>query len=241
MKGIIMNTDEVKAILDGRKTEIRRVIKPQPKARLCYLFAGHGSKKWSYPNKNAWKIWGEDYKLPDNLTEEDKGMLWTPPCHTDDILYVKETWHTYTKRVGEGEGCRIQEFYGYKASISNSEDAEEPWKSSIYMPREAARLFLKVKNVRVERLQGMPHDGAMKEGIHYDECPDGFTWKAHTDRVNCYVSPMSAMKAFWNSKIKKSDLGLYGWDVNPWVWVIVFERIPKEEAEKQIRNADPRY
>ena len=97
------------------------------------------------------------------------------------------------------------------------------------MPKEAARIWLKVTNVRVERLQEITDEQAKREGIQYDECPTGFTWKQETDMHNCYTTPIGAMQALWNSTIKKSDLDGYGWDANPWVWTIEFERCEKPE------------
>lgn len=99
------------------------------------------------------------------------------------------------------------------------------------MPKEAARIWLKVMNVRVERLQEITDEQAKREGIQYDECPTGFTWKQETDMHNCYTTQIGAMQALWNSTIKKSDLDRYGWDASPWVWVIEFERCEKPETK----------
>ena len=203
---ILFNTDMVLAILDGRKTVTRRVIKPQPKSKLCYTFAGSHKKdigRWAYPSKTAHEIWGEEYRLPDNITKEDLGKRWNPPYHTDDVLYVRETWHKYKKRVGKGEGCHIAWFYGYRASIVNSEDANEPWRPSIHMPKEAARIWLRVKYVRVDRLQEM-----------------------ETENDQNYIAEGAKDKhdfiRLWDSTV--SDREHYGWYANPWVFVIEFER-----------------
>ncbi len=226
---ILFNTDMVRAILDGRKTVTRRVIKPQPKSKLCYTFAGSDCGTWGYPSKTAHESWGEEYRLPDNITKEDLGKRWNPPYHTDDVLYVRETWHKYKKRVGKGEGCHIAEFYGYRASIANSEDANEPWHPSIHMPKEAARIWLKVTNVRVERLQEITEDGAIKEGIYQSNCRNcnaPFGCDACLDEG---YDEIDKFVEIWNSTIKKSDLDRYGWDASPWVWVIEFERCEKTE------------
>ena len=142
-KPILFNTPMVQAILDNRKTVTRRAIKPQPEMSLAYIYAGQNNGSWSYSPYDKENF--EEYRhFP---------KYWTPPCHTDDILYVRETWHKYTKRIGKGTSCRLEQFYGYKASIANSEDSREKWRPSIHMPKEAARIFLRVTDVRVERLQ----------------------------------------------------------------------------------------
>ena len=215
IKPILFNTDMVRAILDGRKTVTRRVVKPQPET-----FYVNGERR-DIVNKNeiAFKV----------MAKGGKDCYTFPPYQPGDIIYVRETWHKYIKRVGKGEDCHLTEFYGYKASVKNSEDSNTPWKPSIHMPKEAARIWLKVTNVRVERLLRMSHEAARQEGIHYCESPDGFTWKADTDMNNCYVTPSGAFEALWNSTINKADIDRYGFDANPWVWVIEFERCEKPQ------------
>jgi hypothetical protein len=143
-----------------------------------------------------------------------------------DILYVRETWHKYIKRVGKGESCHLAEFYGYKASIANSEDANEPWKSPACMPKEAARIWLRVTDVRVERLQEITVDGCHREGINIETSAvtDGETLNRKHD------FSLEKFETLWDSTVKKSDIDRYGWDANPWVWVIEFERCEKPEG-----------
>lgn len=190
-KPILFNTEMVRAILDGKKSCTRRLVKPQPQG-------------YFEVNENPVYIYDTDW---------NQGKI-TPPYQPGDILYVRETWHKYIKRVGKGESCRFAEFYGYRASVANSEDADEPWRPSIHMPKEAARIWLKVTDVRVERLQDMGKMDAVKEGIDTRLC------------INLKHA-LAKFKKLWNSTIKKSDLNCYGWDVNPWVWVIEFELCEK--------------
>lgn len=219
IKPILFNTEMVRAILDGRKTCTRRLMKPQPQSKLCYTFAGSGTGTWGYPCKTVHEIWGEEYKLPDNIAKDELNKRWNPPYHTDDILYVRETWHKYTKRIGEGESCRLAEFYGYKASVANSEDAEEPWKPSIHMPKEVARIWLKVTYVHVERLQDITSEQIGREGVEV-EYPHVLNGE----------EKRYAFSTLWNSTIKKADIDRYGWESNPYVWVIEFERCEKPEG-----------
>lgn len=185
---ILFNTEMVRAILDGRKTCTRRLVKPQPKSKLCYTFAGSDSDTWGYPNRTAHEIWGEEFKLPNDITEEELSKRWNPPYHTDDILYVRETW----KKAPNG-------YYYYKDWKRNDIADVTKWKPSIYMPKDAARIWLKVTDVRVERLQDMTDDDAEAEG-----CFD-------------YTSTALGFFDVWDSTIKKSDLDRYGWNANPWV------------------------
>lgn len=188
-KPILFNTEMVRAILDDRKTVTRRPIKPQPKFRLAYNFAGEGKGvkvgRWHYPDKNAYKYWGDTYKLPEDITDEDRIKFWVAPYRGDDILYVREN----------------------------------KWRPSIHMPKEAARIFLRVTNVRVEQLQDISGRGLIDEGLYSQkELSDGMM-----------RDKFSAFEDFWNSTVKKSDLAKYGWDANPWVWIIEFEKVEVSE------------
>lgn len=131
------------------------------------------------------------------------------PYHPGDILYVRETW----KKAPNG-------YYYYEDWQRNDIADVTKWKPSIHMPKEAARIWLEVTNVRVERLQEITPQGAWKEGARCSclhPVPDCAGNK--TTFVN-----------IWNSTIKKADLDCYGWDANPWVWVIEFERCDKPEG-----------
>ena len=236
---ILFSTDMVLAILDGRKTVTRRVIKPQPKSKLCYTFAGSHKKdigRWAYPSKTAHESWGEEYRLPDNITKEDLVKRWNPPYHTDDILYIRETWQYLYELDGNEQIVEDTGEYYYAATdtlpfdtyVDSAGVTHEgvPWRPSIHMPKEAARIWLKVKDVRVERLQDITDDDCEKEGL------ENFCKKCHVLFSDCDTclndeGIKGDFKELWNSTIKKTDLDLYGWDANPWVYVIEFERCEK--------------
>lgn len=235
IKPILFNTEMVRAILDGRKTCTRRLVKPQPKSKLCYTFAGSDSNTWGYPNRTAHEIWGEEFKLPNDITEEELSKRWNTPYHTDDILYVRETWqcwraHRYEAtadirfRAG-GDDVRLQFANGNTDSIDRldydtfvhkwfSHNGE--WKPSLFMPKVAARIWLKVTDVRVERLQDITSEQISREGVEV-EYPHVLNGE----------EKRYAFSTLWNSTIKKSDLDRYGWNASPWVWVIEFERCEK--------------
>lgn len=205
IKPILFNTEMVRAILDGRKGATRRIVKgfiPDDAVWGYTAFTpkGYISCRGTFADGYGEKI----FKLP---------------CETGDILYVRETW----KKAPNG-------YYYYEDWQKDDIADVTKWHPSIHMPKEAARIWIKVTDVRVERLQEITDEQAKREGIQYDECPTGFTWKQETDMHNCYTTPIGAMQALWNSTIKKSDLDRYGWDASPWVWVIEFERCEKPEG-----------
>lgn len=218
IKPILFNTEMVRAILDGRKTCTRRLVKPQPKSKLCYTFAGSDSDTWGYPNRTAHEIWGEEFKLPNDITEEELSKRWNTPYHTDDILYVRETWCGLP--VNEAGHMRGHTIYYYKADGElRPKGWRGTWHPSIHMPKEAARIWLKVTDVRVERLQEITIDGIRNEGLS--------SMAVHAGDMEI---AMEEWKNLWNSTIKKHDINHYGWDANPWVWVIEFERCEKPEG-----------
>ena len=210
IKPILFNTEMVRALLDGRKACTRRICKD---ANECTVpdMEFYNADRRTYAVHNF-----ADKEHTEQLSIAER----TCPICPGDILYVRETW----KKAPNG-------YYYYEDWQRNDIADITKWKPSIHMPKEAARIWLKVMNVRVERLQEITDEQAKREGIQYDECPTGFTWKQETDMHNCYTTQIGAMQALWNSTIKKSDLDRYGWDASPWVWVIEFERCEKPETK----------
>lgn len=239
IKPILFNTEMVRAILDGRKTCARRVIKPQPQSRLCYTYAGSHKGcigKWTYPNRRAHEFWGEEYKLPENIKDEELSKQWNPPYHTDDVLYIRETWteecgkYYYRADYDSDYLDPCETLSGdYPASCRNhlgcdgcmATSTRIHWHPSIHMPKEAARIWLKVTNVRVERLQKITADGIRNEGLS-------------SAAVHCgdMEIALKEWENLWNNTIKKSNLDRYGWDASPWVWVVEFERCEKPEENR---------
>lgn len=280
IKHILFNTEMVRAILDGRKSCTRRIVKPQPQSRLCYTFAGCNCGTWGYPSKTAYENWGDEYKLPEDITDEELKRRWNPPYHTDDILYVRETWRVgawdilnqmiaFDYKDGTcGELTYIHDRELFERLVNQSrndarqakceyngvdfvwEKGKSPcrWHPSIHMPKEAARIWLKCTDVRVERLQEITEIGAKAEGIRgytkdgnlYKYAVTDDWWIDYHNKHKEIVTgtwwqdmPRTAKDAFsylWNSTIKKSDLDLYGWNANPWVWTIEYERCEKPEG-----------
>lgn len=133
-----------------------------------------------------------------------------PPYQPGDIIYVRETW----KKAPNG-------YYYYEDWQRNDIADVTKWKPSIHMPKEAARIWLKVTDVRVERLQEISAESALAEGA------DKYI---HTNGGLDENMTITSFIGIWNSTIKKSDIDRYGWDANPYVWVISFERCEKPEG-----------
>ena len=194
---ILFNMKMVRAILDGRKSCTRRIIKPQP--------------------QGYFEVSEEPLYIYD--TDGKQGKI-TPPYQPGDILYVRETW----KQAPNG-------YYYYEDWQKDDIADVTKWKPSIHMPKEAARIWLKVTDVRVERLQEITRLSVQKEGIEVDskECAGKFD----------FITELFLLfQELWDSTIKKSDLDSYGWDANPYVWVIEFERCEKPKEEKGNDSGD---
>lgn len=226
-KPILFNTEMVRAILAGKKIATRRIITPQPKARLCFAMAGTNCGKWHYPSESAQKSWGEAFRIPTDISLEERERSWNPPAHADDVLWVRETWST-TEKCGLYPNwlSTWTLHYVYKADDPNCDAARKArWYPSIHMPKAAARIFLRVVDVRVERLQEITVEGCAAEGIWDD-------YKTHSDKYHENLKKAAYPKAFselWDSTIKKDSLSRYGWNANPWVWAITFGQCEKPE------------
>ena len=155
------------------------------------------------------------------------GCIKRPQYQPGDILYVRETW----KKAPNG-------YYYYEDWKRNDIADVTKWKPSIRMPKEAARIWLKVTDVRVERLQEMKPVDVIKEGA-YPDCWDCLNTYGESGSQCCYGTEeqcsqcdevMMEWEKLWNSTIKKSDIDRYGLDANPWVWVIEFERCEKPQT-----------
>lgn len=206
MKPILFNTDMVKAILDGRKSCTRRIVKPQQLVGLLPDKCKNGVPEEFLKEKKFM------FKPYCDMTDIELIMTsYKKPYQPGDILYVRETFIQAAAHT-----------FWYKADGKSWMSKDLLWKPSIHMPKEAARIWLKVTNVRVERLQEITVENALAEGV------DKYI------RLNGEIEENAIITSFigiWNSTIKKSNLDFYGWNANPWVWVIEFERCDKPESE----------
>lgn len=229
IKPILFNTEMVRANLDGRKSCIRRLVKGFVPDDAIWGYTAFTPKGYISCRGTFADGYGEKFfKLP---------------YQPGDIIYVRETWYKGLER------------YMYRADYSDTEkfyqggkEIEMKWHPSIRMPKEAARIWLKCTDVRVERLQEITESGAKAEGIRgytkdgnfYKYAVTDDWWIDYHNKHKEIVTgtwwqdmPRTAKDAFsylWNSTIKKSDLDLYGWNANPWVWTIEYERCEKPEG-----------
>lgn len=238
VKGILFNTEMVRAIMDGRKSCTRRLVKPQPDEKHTFPL-GFVTDSTEKKEVGCFGF---------GINEYGGSIQYAKPQYQPgDILYVRETWERFECWNCDGDergncpkepkksvldktcGC-----YMYRATDEISGDAK--WHPSIHMPKEAARIWLKVTNVRVERLQEITEAQTEEEGFLFIPPCLHLTGENYCDidgpcGNKIKYCDMSAGELFgkvlWDSTIKKSDIDIYGWDANPWVCVIEFERCEK--------------
>jgi hypothetical protein len=193
-KPIIFSTSMVKAILDGKKTQTRRVIK-----------IDDAPENWKISIAGTSIVRAEPYDVK------------LPRYAAGDILWVRETWQLLPSGFDE---IPPEYWYIYKATDELSDECTR-WRPSIHMPKKAARIFLKVTDVRVERLQEITPKDAWEEGCRIG---NSFPWEKHIPELQQQCRDI-LFKSLWDGLNAKRG---YGWDTNPWVWVIEFERVEVE-------------
>lgn len=234
IKPILFNTEMVRAILDGRKTCTRRLVR----------FLSGENPQWTGYIRDGLMLYNG----------KNEPCVRKAPYQPGDVLYIRETWteecEKYYYRADYDsdylDPCETLSG-GYPASCRNHPGCDGcmatstriHWRPSIHMPKEAARIWLKVTDVKVERLQEMKPVDVIKEGA-YPDCWDCLNTYEESGSQCCYGTEeqcsqcdgvMMEWEKLWNSTIKKTDIDRYGWDANPWVWVIEFERCEKPKGE----------
>lgn len=217
IKPILFNTEMTIAVEKNRKTQTRRLVR-FPSGRI------------------EGKIPDPDRIHLEHVSEEHAFFKIEPfyrvriksPYKVGDILYVRETWGDYRECQDDGEG----HYYLYRAVYPNGATTYQypggpvcdlpKWHPSIHMPKEAARIFLRVTDMRVERLQEITDEGAKAEGAN--------NRIGVSDKMR--ETAIQRFQRIWDRTIKPADLSIYGWAANPWVWVYSFERCEKPEEWK---------
>lgn len=217
MKPILFSTPMVQAILDGRKTQTRRICKHQ---------------FWSHSELTDFNVNKVHKKVDKNVSSK---------YQVGDILWVRETWNMCTRdmlapgefSIPRNDGLPRGEWvWVYKAESKEETHPDHPdwgkkrWKPSIFMPKEAARIFLEVTNIRVERLQDISESDAIAEGIDfYVNKWDEIRYKDYSQK---YDKPNDDVPTFKSSAAIASFQSLWqsingNWNENPWVFVYEFE------------------
>lgn len=223
---ILFNGEMVQAILDGRKTVTRRCVKLTRKDSIGFYV--------------LFREEDDAFVGVTEVDENDNEAYQTPPYQKGDTLYVRETW-SFIPCIGcNGDYARgAQPCYDFQAveyddgdSISDGcfvyrADCKTPerivWRPSIHMPKQATRIWLKVTDVRVERLQDMTGQDILREGVNCHVHPEAHYFDGNQKMM---------FAELWDSTIKKSVMDRYGWDANPWVWVIEFEKCENPENRR---------
>lgn len=205
---ILFSGAMVRAILEGRKTQTRRVVKPQPEwvvdgkpllPKTVHVLKGNDIVAIDGPEDNPAKKFCQRIPCPYGVP--------------GDRLWVRETWGSCTTN---GTVCS-----GYRADVAHRPEIEagvDRWRPSIHMPRWASRLLLEVKAVRVERLREISQDDAQREGMR------GPLIDPELDRIVNQIgrTPRECFGFLWDSINAKRG---HSWESNPWVWVVEFERV----------------
>lgn len=201
---ILFNTEMVKAILAGKKTQTRRIID---------VPATHNFSGWVIKSTNRKDEGKACFSLGKHPLVRDGRYKSCPFGKVGDTLWVRETFRYFDKsdECGCTEApcnCPADKQPIYYANSNNN---EEKWRPSIHMPRSSTRIFLKVTSIRVERLQNISEEDAKAEGFDHSESEAAMV-------VGWYEKPRKAFR--------RTIEQLYGndtWESNPWVWVVEFE------------------
>ncbi|MHC1695109.1 MAG: hypothetical protein AB9835_07535 [Eubacteriales bacterium] len=232
MKPILFKTNMVQAILDGRKSMTRRVISPQPFCRGINLTEHHKNNQRFSVTSQGSLMCDICHNLPmRSRTNTSPAHRYKSKYHTGDILWVRETWCT-----DEGIADMFEEpftpGYYYKADAishgmkwANNKDIVN-WHPSIYMPIDAARIFLRITDVKAQRLQEITEQDCYYEGIIRVPLGNGMQSAEENWALAKY-------EHLWDSVCTKPE---YSWVFNPWVWVISFERVSREQAFEPMRK-----
>ena len=214
-KPILFNTEMVKAILDGRKTQTRRVI---PLKNNDLIFTGFVVSSTA-KNREGYCAFGKN-------KEQDLEFI-KPKYKVGDVLYVRETFNTFSNITMDNEVGVIYKADNKEVILPCNGDYEceyvfnDKWKPSIHMPKRYARVFLKVTNVRIERVQDISLTNMLEEWINH----------LKNYSMSGVVKPYTQIKRefinLWNSTIKDG----YKWEDNPYVFVYEFERVKLGEVK----------
>jgi len=211
---ILFSSPMVRALLDGRKTQTRRVCKASI-VSTSLEGVDDGVATFS-------RLYGDG---PGYDVQEDVYQLRSPYGKPDDRLWVRETWAHHVQAIGAKRDEDGPFVYAADGELAKQYRLGDKWKPSIFMPRCASRILLEIIAVRVERLQDISYDDALTEGIRdcTKICPDevnNITGETIHETARRLKWPQREYRFLWESLH-----GADSWDANPWVWVIEFKKI----------------
>jgi len=208
---ILFSAPMVRALLDGSKTQTRRVVK-MPPSWDCVVYADWGNGWWPYRSDDGESPNYDNNEIPLNCPYGQPG----------DILWVRESWHQRGSWQAPGWPEAEPEDYYWSGTrqvvyAADSANPGDGWRSrpSIHMPRWASRILLEVVSVRVERLQDIGEADARAEGVTIED--------RHTVGYCAgeFLPPsIRAYRDLW-----EQINGAGTWDASPWVWVVEFKRV----------------
>lgn len=207
---ILFSTDMVQAILEGRKSQTRRVIKPQPEKLIEYtrdcgiIRPVFEYSKDNTPDKKGWRTVAPlcPYGWPGD-------RLWVRETH----MYVGKPLVEYIYKAGYPDNI-------HPAVENLPEISGIDWKPSIFMPKAAARIWLEITEVWVEKLQDINKEDAVAEGVQKITVSGTDHWKRYDGYQLLASSPVVSFWSLW-AHINGED----AWEQNPWVWVVCFKVI----------------
>ena len=215
-RAILFSARMVRALLDGSKTQTRRIMKPQPVA-----IPGEPGKHW-WPSNVAQSM----IRIEDSF-QKYPGIFDDACQHggPGTQLWVRETWYCDHFQVQKGPYLEVpgaRELLVYRADNERPYEAEQPvWRPSIHMPRWASRIHLKIVSVRVERLQDISDADIVAEDIDMEvlaESQDRYDIVCKGSDASGRATERTAWRDLWEST--GGD-----WDANPWCWAITFKRV----------------
>ncbi|HHX5675160.1 TPA: hypothetical protein ACVFEZ_005098 [Klebsiella pneumoniae] len=211
-RGMIFNAEMVRALLSGRKTQTRRIIKPQPEATL----SGSLSGKWLSRPLNGLL-----------LPKIEDIAIHCPFGSVGDRIWVREAFRVHSRATdvatlvykASERNSWTEQTRRVPVAVCNKPATPEKWTPSLHMPHWASRILLEITNVRVERLNAISEEDARAEGIIDGGCLNC----GEPEPCGCANPEPDATDAF--AYLWQSVYGQESWNANPWVWVISFERI----------------
>lgn len=225
---ILFSGPMVRAILDGRKTQTRRVVKPQPPIRMTaptgYEFSVAGHDYMCPYGKTGDRLWLRETWKYDNWTEDGEPFV---RYKSDNTVLLKDFPDEWVDKV-EDIWANLSERSNIKI---DGVARDRRWRPSIHMPRWASRINLEITGVRVERLNDISRDDAVAEGVDWKSCPkyqsmENFQAQRMAEKMGKYgVLSLTIDYVGGYQKIWESINGPGSWDANPWAWVVEFKRV----------------